>query len=134
MLYPVAVQLGDERTAHAILFPDVPNLASACDELEDVLSVATECLDLHFNGLAEDGDTIPLPQKFAQHQANDEYQDCVWFWIDVDLSKYSAQSHKINITLPHFLINKIDEKVANHKQLYKSRSNYIAQLASRDLA
>ncbi|MDO5650576.1 MAG: type II toxin-antitoxin system HicB family antitoxin [Moraxella sp.] len=134
MLYPIAIKHGDDTTAHSIIFPDVPNLASACDELDDVLAVATECIDLHFNGLVEDGDDIPLPSKFSTHQANSEYHGFMWAWIDVDLSKYDTKSHKINITLPQFLINKIDEKVSAHKLLYKNRSNYLAQLASRDLA
>lgn len=134
MLYPIAILQGDDKTAHAILFPDVPNLASACDELDDVLAIATECIDVHFSGLAEDGEPIPLPTKFADHAKNDEYKGMMWAWIDVDLSKYDTKSHKINITLPNYLITKIDEKVKAHKSLYKSRSNYLAQLASRDLA
>lgn len=133
MLYPIAIKQGDDKTAHAIFFPDIENLVSACDELDDILSMATECIDLHFSGLAEDGEKIPLPGKFSNHQANPEYAGCMWAWLDVDLSKYDTKTHKINITLPQFLINKIDEKVASHKHLYKSRSNYLAQLASRDL-
>ncbi|WP_227497473.1 type II toxin-antitoxin system HicB family antitoxin [Moraxella catarrhalis] len=32
MLYPIAILKGGDKTAHGIFFPDVPNLASACDE------------------------------------------------------------------------------------------------------
>ncbi len=35
--------------------------------------------------------------------------------------------------LPSNLIHKIDEKVLANKARYKSRSNYLAQLAERDL-
>ena len=76
MLYPIAILKGDDKTAHGIFFPDVPNLASACDDLQDIHKMALECLDVHFS----------------------------------------------------------DEKVAAHKSLYKSRSNYLAQLAMADLA
>lgn len=134
MLYPIAIKQGDDITAHAIFFPDVPNLVSACDELDDILTTASECIDLHFNGLAEDGDIIPLPKKFSIHQANKAYDGMMWAWIDVDLSKYDQKTHKVNITLPQFLITRIDDKVASHKSLYKSRSNYLAQLAMADLA
>lgn len=134
MLYPIAVKLGNEQTAHAIFFPDIPHLVSACDELDDLLHCAIECIDLHFSGLAEDGENIPLPTKFSTHQQNPKYTGYMWAWVDIDLAKYNTKTHKINITLPQFLINQIDEKVASHKHLYKSRSNYLAQLASRDLA
>lgn len=134
MLYPIAVfKSDDDNTSHAILFPDVQNGATACDELSDMHQMAKEFIDLHFEGLAEDGEPIPLPKNFNEHLANPEYDGCMWAWIDVDLSKYDVKSHKINITLPHYLINKIDEKVAAHKSLYKSRSNYLAQLAMSDL-
>lgn len=134
MLYPIAVFKGDEHTAHAIIFPDVENGATCCDELSDMLQIANEFIDLHFSGLAEDGENIPLPQNFNEHLNNPKYKGCMWAWIDVDLSKYDTKTHKINITLPQFLITKIDEKVATHKTLYKSRSNYLAQLAMNDLS
>ena len=133
MLYPIAVFKGDEKTAHAIIFPDIENGATCCDELSDMLTMANEFIDLHFNGLAEDGEKIPLPQNFDKHLNNPKYQGCMWAWVDVDLSKYDIKTHKINVTLPQFLITKIDEKVAAHKALYKSRSNYLTQLAINDL-
>lgn len=135
MLYPIAVFKSDDNTvAHAIIFPDVPNGATACDELSDMHIMANEFIDLHFAGLAEDGEPIPLPKSFDEHLDNPDYDGCMWAWIDVDLSKYDVKSHKINITLPNHLIAKIDEKVSAHKPLYKSRSNYLAQLAMADLA
>lgn len=134
MLYPIAIKQGDEKTAHSIFFPDIENLVSACDDLDDVLHTATECIDLHFSGLVEDGEEIPLPKSIKHHQNNTDYADCTWAWIDIDLSKYDTRTQKVNVTLPQFLINKIDDKVNAHKALYKSRSNYLAMLAQRDLS
>lgn len=134
MLYPIAIKHGDENTAHSIFFPDIENLVSACDDLDDVLHTATECIDLHFSGLVEDGEEIPLPSSIKQHQNNAKYAGYTWAWIDVDLSKYDNRTQKVNVTLPQFLINKIDEKVNSHKALYRSRSNYLAMLAQRDLS
>ena len=98
MLYPIAVFKGDEDTAHAIIFPDVENGATCCDELSDMLHMANEFIDLHFSGLAENGETIPLPQNFNEHLNNPKYQGCKWAWVDVDLSKYETKTHKISIT------------------------------------
>lgn len=134
MLYPIAIKQGNDTTAHSIFFPDVENLVSACDNLDDVLHIATECIDLHFSGLVEDGEEIPLPTSLNHHQNNPDYAGFMWAWIDVDLSKYDNRTQKVNVSLPQFLINKIDEKVNAHKALYKSRSNYLAMLAQRDLA
>lgn len=100
MLYPIAIIKGDENIAHAILLPDVENEATCCDELSDMHQMAHEFIDLHFEGLAEDGESIPLPRDFNEYLANPKYQGCIWAWIGVDLSKYDIKSHKINITLP----------------------------------
>lgn len=134
MLYNIVIKQGDEKTAHSIFFPDIENLVSACDDLDDVLHTATECIDLHFSGLVEDGEEIPLPKSIKHYQNNPEYAGCTWAWIDIDLSKYDNRTQKVNVTLPQFLINKIDDKVNAHKALYKSRSNYLAMLAQRDLS
>lgn len=133
MLYPIAIFKGDDNTAHAIVFPDVENGATCCDELSDMHQIANEFINLHFAGLAEDGEPIPLPKNFNNHLANPDYDGCMWAWVDVDLSKYDSKTHKINVTLPQYLITKIDEKVNTHKSLYKSRSNYLTQLAMADL-
>lgn len=96
--------------------------------------MALECLDVHFSSLVDDGEEIPLPANFDAHTQNSQFDGMMWAWVDVDLSKYDIKSHKINITLPNHLIAKIDEKVSARKSLYKSRSNYLAQLAMADLA
>ena len=88
----------------------------------------------HYRPVYERGDRISPPEIIEGCTACPKYKGCMWAWIDVDLSKYDTKTHKINITLPQFLITKIDEKVATHKTLYKSRSNYLAQLAMNDLS
>lgn len=134
MLYPVAVLKGDAATAHGLFFPDVPGVASAVDELADLHTAAVEALDLHFSSLIEEGDRIPMPASFNDHADNPEYSGMMWAWVDIDVSRYDTRTHKINVTMPSYLVSKIDEKVSQHKALYKSRSNYLAQLAEKDLA
>lgn len=133
-LYPIAILKGDDKTAHGIFFPDVLNLSTACDELNDAHKMALECLDVHFSGLVEDGEEIPLPTNFEAHTQSSQFDGMIWAWIDVDLSKCDVKSHEINVTPPNYLIIKIDKKVSAHKSLYKSRSNYLAQLAMADLS
>lgn len=95
MLYPIAVfKSDDDNTAHAILFPDVENGATAWDELSEMLAMANEFITLHFEGLSKDGEPIPLPKNFDEHLSNPKYDGCMWAWIDVDLSKYDVKSRK----------------------------------------
>lgn len=133
MLYPFAIELGDEKHAHGVIVPDVPGCFSGADEYDDILSNVTEALTFHFEGLAEDGEPIPLPTRIENHIDNPDYAGMSWAWVDIDISKYQGKTEKINVTMPSRLIHLIDEKVASNKALYKSRSGYLSQLAQENL-
>ncbi|MGL5665837.1 MAG: type II toxin-antitoxin system HicB family antitoxin, partial [Shewanella sp.] len=52
-----------------------------------------------------------------------------WAVVDVDVNALMGKSEKINVTLPSRLIQRIDGFVAAHGEEYKSRSEFLAQLA-----
>lgn len=135
MLYPIAIEKpANENECYGVIIPDVAGCFSAGDTLDEAVKNAHEALRFHLDMLADDGDDIPQATSIANHQDNADYQGMIWALVEIDLSAYMGKAEKINVTLPSRLIAKIDEKVASHKSLYKSRSNYLAQLASRDLA
>lgn len=52
--------------------------------------------------------------------------------VDIDVNKYLGKAHKLNITLPGYLLNRIDEYVLNHPE-EKSRSGFLASAALKVL-
>lgn len=135
MLYPIAIEKpANENECYGVIVPDVVGCFSAGDTLDEAVKNAHEAITLHLDMLANDGDDIPKATSINNHQDNPDYQGMVWALVEVDLSAYMGKAEKINVTLPSRLIAKIDAKVKANKSLYKSRSNYLAQLASRDLA
>ena len=46
---------------YGVRFPDLPGTLSGGDDDADALESAAECLELHLEGLLEDGDPIPAP-------------------------------------------------------------------------
>ncbi|UNU73271.1 type II toxin-antitoxin system HicB family antitoxin [Moraxella nasovis] len=134
MYYPIAIESpANDNECFGVIVPDLPGCFSAGNSLDDAIKSVHEAISLHLDGLAKDGDDIPLAKNVADHAKNPDYQGMTWAVVDIDLSAYMGKSEKINVTLPSRLIARIDEKVSAHKSLYKSRSNYLAQLASRDL-
>ncbi len=133
MLYPIAIEKGDDKHAYGIIVPDIAGCFSASDEEHDIFTNATEAIEAHLDLLAEDGEPIPVATSIDNHIDNPDYQGMTWALIPFDISKYLGKSEKINVTLPSQIIHKIDEKVLANKALYKSRSNYLAQIAERDL-
>ena len=133
MLYPIAINKGDAVTAHGIFIPDVEGCFSAADSYQDVFDNAIEAIELHLEGLVEDGEEIPLPSDISRHIDNPEFEGMTWALVPVDVNRYLGKSEKINVTLPSRLIHLIDEKVSSNKTRYKSRSAFLAGLAEKDL-
>lgn len=135
MIYPIAIEPpANDNECYGVIVPDIAGCFSAGETLDEAVKNAHEAVALHLDGMAEDGEDIPHATSIAHHQDNPDYQGMVWGLVDVDLSAYLGKAEKINVTLPSRLIAKIDDKVNSHKSLYKSRSNYLAQLAVADLA
>lgn len=128
MLYPIAIEPGDDSRAFGVVVPDIPGCFSAGDTLDEAIANAREAIDFHLDGLAEDNAEIPVARSFAKHQANPEYAGWIWAVVEVDVTRYLGKAEKINITLPASLIRRIDEFVSRHPE-YRSRSGFLAQSA-----
>ncbi|WP_201607057.1 type II toxin-antitoxin system HicB family antitoxin [Psychrobacter immobilis] len=132
MFYPIAIERRDSHTAHGIRVPDLPGCFSAADNYQDAVDMAIEAIELHLEGLVEDGEQIPLPSDIGTYMDNPEYEGVTWALAPVDVNRYLGKTEKINVTLPSRLIHMIDEEVASNKERYKSRSNFIALLAEKN--
>lgn len=126
MLYPIAIELGDDTHAYGVTVPDIAGCFSAGDTMEEALKNVREAIELHLEGLVEDGLDIPLPTDIAAHQKNPDFAaNYVWAIVEIDVTRYMGKAEKINVTLPSRLIHLIDTKIA-HDSRYKSRSGFLA--------
>lgn len=129
MLYPIAIEMGDDTHAYSVVVPDVPGCFSAGDTLEEAFVNAKEAIEFHIEGMIEDGEEIPQPQGLAEHKDKPEFKGFMFALVDVDLTHLMGKSEKINVTLPALLIRRIDELVARNPE-YKTRSGFLAQVAT----
>ncbi|AWX15497.1 hypothetical protein CEP48_04620 [Mergibacter septicus] len=129
MLYPIGIEMGDEKHAFSVIVPDIPGCFSAGDTLEEAFTNAKEAIAFHIAGMLEDGEEIPLPTDLQLHMNNKEYEGFTFSVVDVDLTHLMGKTEKINITLPSLLLHKIDSFVATHPE-YKNRSNFLAKIAT----
>ncbi len=132
MLYPIAIRPGDEQHAWGVEVPDIPGCFSAGDDLDDAMAMAREAIEDHLEILAEDKARIPVASKLTVHASNPEYNDCAWALVDIDITKYLGKAEKLNITLPGYLLTRIDEYVKHHPE-EKSRSGFLASAALKVL-
>ena len=125
MHYPVAIEKGEDGQSYGVIVPDIPGCFSAGDTIEDALHQAREAIEGHLQLLAEDGLKIPKPGMIGDHAENPELAGLIWALVEVDEMQFLGRAEKINVTLPAYLITRIDKFVSTHPE-FKSRSGLLA--------
>lgn len=128
--YPVVIHK-DIDSDYGVSVPDLPGCFSAGDSVDNALNAVIEAIECHVEGLLIGGEAVPVPLSIEQHQENPDYADGMWAFVDVDLSKLSGKSKRINITIPERILNRIDAFAASHNE---SRSGLIADAAIEYIA
>ncbi|MDR0805964.1 MAG: type II toxin-antitoxin system HicB family antitoxin [Enterobacteriaceae bacterium] len=133
MLYPAFIETDTDGTASG-WFPDVAGCIFAGDTIEDAFTDAKSAINAHFELLSEKNADIPLSHAIDEHLAknSDEYIGGQWIYVDVDMDQFDGHAERINITLPHRLLTRIDSLVNQHKD-YGSRSAFLASAARNEL-
>ncbi|WNH47594.1 MULTISPECIES: type II toxin-antitoxin system HicB family antitoxin [Stenotrophomonas] len=127
MLYPVYVHQ-QEDSAYGAIVPDLPGVHSAADELEQLPRMVQEAVELMYDGETK---APPMPSPLSVHLNQPQYQDGFWMLVDVDLSKVNTRAVRLNISLPEYLVGKIDQAAAARRM---SRSAFLALAAEHELS
>lgn len=83
--------------------------------------------------LVELGRDVPPVSTAEKWSKNPAFAGYTWALVDIDVTRLLGGSEKINVTLPRFLIDRIDRCVATHPE-YKTRSGFLAQAALERIA
>ncbi|MDX3894863.1 type II toxin-antitoxin system HicB family antitoxin [Pusillimonas sp.] len=127
MRFPVVLHT-DDGIRYGVSVPDLPGCFSAGDALEEALENVKEAIDLHLEGLVEEGHDLPLPRPIAQHRTNPHFANGIWALVDVDVSRFDGRAEKINITVPRRMLAKIDSYAKAHGA---TRSGFLVEAARR---
>ena len=123
MKYPIVVHKAPESD-YGVTIPDLTGCFSAGDTIEEAISMAHDAAECHIEGLLLDGESIPAATDIEQLQENPHYKNGIWAVIDVDISKLSVKTKRVNITMPEMLLNTVDLYAKKHGE---SRSGLLAQ-------
>lgn len=128
MLYPILIHK-DSGSVYGVTVPDLPGCFSAGDTMDEALQQAREAIELHIEGLLEDGLSVPLPQTIDTHLQTNQKQDGSWALVDIDLDRLMGPAERINITVPRFALRKIDSAAAKSGM---NRSQYLVSSALKN--
>ncbi len=131
MEFPIAIHK-DPGSVYGVTVPDIPGCHSACDTIEDAIRNAREAIISHVETLLSLGEEVALaPTPIATLATRAEFAGAVWALADVDMSKLDARPERINISLPRFVLHKID---AFASRRHETRSGFLARAALEVIA
>jgi hypothetical protein len=85
--------------------------------------MAVEALQLHVEGMIEDGAPIPAPSPLDEIMSDPHHRDAVAVLIDVPIRRPAV---RVNVSLPADLVEAIDRVTDN-------RSRFLAEAARKKL-
>ena len=129
MRYYIGVVHQEGDSALGVHFPDVPGCFSAADELQDLLSNASEALALHL-----EDEELPEARTLDEIRSDKEVHTDLSegaFLLAVPFIQLTGRSTKANITMDAGLLAAVDQTA---KERGLTRSAFLADLARREIA
>ncbi len=114
----------DSDSDYRVTFPDIPGCFSVGSTIEEAINMAQEAAECHIEGMLIDLEPIHTPSNIDIHKINPDYKKGLWALIEVDISKLSLKSKRINITMPERLVRVVDQYANKYGS---SRSGLLAK-------
>lgn len=126
MKLPIAIHK-DPDSAYGVTVPDVVGCFSAGDTLDEAIANAGEAIYSHIATSLDLNMPVDVKASRIEDLARDEdYAGAIWALVDVDLSKLSTKAERINITMPSYVLTRVDSYAAAR---HESRSGFLARAA-----
>ena len=87
------IVIGITSTGYSAHCPDVPGCATVGNTVEEVLANMKNALELHFEGMSEDGDAIPRARGVESYRKLIKHLDVSQFFlghVQIDTSRFAA--------------------------------------------
>ena len=125
MRYPIVVHTYD-GSSYGVTVPDLPGCFSAGDTLDEAFEMAREAIFGHIETLLMDGQSVTEQRPLQDHQANPDFGGGIWGLVDVDMSKLSSETVRVNITMPARVLAIVDAAATREGE---SRSGLLTRTA-----
>ena len=127
MNYPIVIHK-DKDSDYGVTVPDLPGCFSAGATLDEAITMAREAIELHLEGLIEDGQLVREPADIEARKDDPQFAGGVWAIASVDEANLRIRAKRVNITLPERVLGAVDRFAKARGQ---SRSNLLARAAVR---
>jgi len=121
----------DRSSDFGVSFPDFPGCVTAGRTLEEARRMACEALDLHVQGLIEDGDPIPEPSSLDDLAEDPAMHSAVAILVSLGSQDKTV---RVNITARESQLEAIDRRAAKAgltRSAYMVRASTGAFIATK---
>lgn len=126
MNIPVVI-LKDADSVYGVNVPNIKSVHSWGDSVEDALDNVRSSITSRIETLLELGEPVEITQsKIEALPANPEHAGGIWALVHLDLEKLDSKPERINISLPRFVLSKIDRYAAAR---HETRSGLLSRAA-----
>jgi predicted RNase H-like HicB family nuclease len=134
MNYPIVIHK-DKDSDYGVVVPDLPGCFSAGKTLDEALVMAKEAIELHLEGLVEEGQPVPEPGRIEDYRSRSDLKGGIWATVSIDPSNLRLKAKRINITVPERVLDGLDRFAKERKEtrsglLVKAAVAYIAHQSS----
>jgi predicted RNase H-like HicB family nuclease len=75
----------DQGSDYGVTVPDLPGCFTAGTTFAEALSMAKEAIELHLEGMLDDGEEIPTPSTdIDEFRSNPDFADAIWALVSVN--------------------------------------------------
>ncbi len=113
-------------SSYGVTVPDLPGCFSGADTLDSAFVSAQEAILLHLEGMLADGEALPRTKPIEEHISNENYQDGIWGFVDVDMASVPDKAVRVNITVPSRVLAAIDKWAEREGE---TRSGFLTKSA-----
>ncbi|MFZ6709358.1 type II toxin-antitoxin system HicB family antitoxin [Undibacterium sp. TC9W] len=117
----------DEGSEYGVTVPDIPGCFSSGDTVDEAIESTKAAIYSHVSYLIESGEQLDIKvSKIEDLRANPDYNDGIWALVNIDMAKLDSKPERINISVPRFVLTKIDEYIGTR---HETRSGFLARAA-----
>jgi predicted RNase H-like HicB family nuclease len=122
----------DPDSSYGVTVPNMPGVFSAGDTIDEAIRNAKEAILFHVETIVDEGGRVSINTTAIEELMRDpDYKHAVWAIVEVDLSQLDSKPERINISLPRFVLHKIDSYV---EARHETRSGFLARAALQAIA
>jgi predicted RNase H-like HicB family nuclease len=126
MEFPIAIHK-DEGSVYGVIVPDIAGCHSWGNTFEDAIRNTKRAIEIYVSTLIEHGKEVDISTSTIESlHRQEKYADATWALVDIDLAKFDTQPERVNISLPRFVLRKIDSFADRRRE---TRSGFLARVA-----